>query len=81
VAQVLAKVYGVAIEPEITGRFRKGDVRHCFPDIGKARRLLGYEPAVGFDAGMRELIEWSRKAEAKDKFAEAAAELRKRGLA
>jgi dTDP-L-rhamnose 4-epimerase len=81
VARVLAGVYGVKIEPEITGKFRKGDVRHCYPDISKARRLLGYEPVVRFDAGMRELIEWSRQAEAKDKFEEAARELKKRGLA
>jgi dTDP-L-rhamnose 4-epimerase len=81
VARVLAKLYGVKIEPEICGKFRKGDVRHCYPDIGKARRLLGYGPRVTFDAGMRELIEWSRRAEAKDRFEQAASELRKRGLA
>lgn len=81
VARVLAKLFGVAIEPEIVGKFRKGDVRHCFPDISKAERLLGYKPAVSFDAGMRELIEWSRAAEARDKFEEAARELKKRGLA
>ncbi|MCX7826405.1 MAG: SDR family NAD(P)-dependent oxidoreductase [Verrucomicrobiae bacterium] len=81
VARVLARVYGADIEPEITGRFRKGDVRHCFPDIGKARALLGYEPRVGFDAGMRELAEWSRQTQAKDRFKQAALELKKRGLA
>jgi len=81
VARLLATLYGVKIEPDICGKFRKGDVRHCYPDISRARRLLGYEPRVSFDAGMRELIEWSRRAEAKDKFEEAARELRKRGLA
>lgn len=81
VARLLAKLYGVEIGPEICGKFRKGDVRHCYPDIGKARRLLGYEPRVTFDAGMRELIEWSRQAEAKDRFEQAACELKKRGLA
>ncbi|MCX6901552.1 MAG: GDP-mannose 4,6-dehydratase [Verrucomicrobia bacterium] len=81
VARVLAKLFGVVIEPEITGKFRKGDVRHCFPDVSKAGKLLGYKPAVSFDKGMRELIEWSREAEAKDKFEEAARELKKRGLA
>ena len=81
VARVLAKLFGVVIEPEITGKFRKGDVRHCFPDVSKAGKLLGYKPAISFDEGMRELIEWSREAEAKDKFEEAARELKKRGLA
>ena len=81
VARVLAALYGVEIEAEIVGKFRKGDVRCCYPDIAKARKLLGYEPRVSFDDGMRELIEWSRHAEAKDKFEEAARELKKRGLA
>ena len=34
----LANALGVPIEPEITGECRVGDVRHCFPDIGEARR-------------------------------------------
>ena len=81
VARVLAALYGVEIEADIVGKFRKGDVRCCYPDISKARKLLGYEPRVSFDDGMRELIEWSRRAEAEDKFEEAARELKKRGLA
>jgi len=32
---------------------RAGDVRHTQADIGKARRLLGFEPEVSFDDGMR----------------------------
>ena len=81
IARVLAGLYGVEIEADIVGKFRKGDVRHCFPDISKARKLLNYEPAMSFNEGMRELIEWSRRAEARDKFEEAASELKKRGLA
>ena len=29
-------------------------------DIEKARRLLGYEPTVSFDEGLRKTIEWDR---------------------
>jgi UDP-glucose 4-epimerase len=32
---------------------RPGDVRHSLADIGKAREILGYEPAVDFDEGLR----------------------------
>jgi UDP-glucose 4-epimerase len=32
---------------------RPGDVRHTKADIEKIRRLLGYEPVVDFDEGMR----------------------------
>lgn len=32
--------------------FRAGDVRHSLADIGKAKRLLGYEPAYDVRAGL-----------------------------
>ena len=36
---------------------RKGDVRHSLADITKAQRLLGYEPKVDLEAGLRRTIE------------------------
>lgn len=38
--------------------FRPGDVRHSEADIGKARRLLGYEPTHAIEQGMAEAIPW-----------------------
>ena len=46
------------IAPMITGKYRAGDVRHCFADIGLAREVLGYAPRVEFEIGMAELVEW-----------------------
>jgi nucleoside-diphosphate-sugar epimerase len=43
---------------------RKGDVRDSQADITKARELLGYQPTVSFDEGLRKTIEWYRTAEA-----------------
>jgi UDP-N-acetylglucosamine 4-epimerase len=40
------------------GSFRPGDVRHSLADIGKARRLLGYEPAHRLEHGLAEALEW-----------------------
>ena len=37
---------------------RLGDVRHTHADIRKARVWFGYEPAVDFETGLRETIEW-----------------------
>jgi UDP-glucuronate 4-epimerase len=34
------------------------DVAYTFADIGKARRLLGYDPAVGVGDGVRQFFEW-----------------------
>jgi dTDP-L-rhamnose 4-epimerase len=41
--------------PEITGRFRLGDVRHVTADSTRARAELGWQPAVDFESGMAEL--------------------------
>ncbi len=43
---------------------RKGDVRDSQADITKARELLGYQPTVSFEEGLRKTIEWYRTAEA-----------------
>jgi UDP-glucose 4-epimerase len=37
---------------------RAGDVKHTLADIDKAKRLLGYEPLVGFADGMRHTVAW-----------------------
>jgi len=39
---------------------RAGDVRDSQADISKARRLLGYEPGVGFEEGLRKTVDWYR---------------------
>jgi dTDP-L-rhamnose 4-epimerase len=80
VAEVLTRELDVDLEPEIRNVFRAGDIRHCFADINGARSSLGYEPRVGFDEGMRDLIKWLDEAEAVDRVAEATAALETRGL-
>ena len=40
------------------GDFRAGDVRHSQADIGKAQRLLGYEPSHQIHEGIREALDW-----------------------
>lgn len=68
------------IEPEITRTYRVGDIRHCFADISRARRVLGYEPQMSLDAGLMELAGWLSGREAPDRTADANAELIARGL-
>jgi UDP-N-acetylglucosamine/UDP-N-acetylgalactosamine 4-epimerase len=38
--------------------FRAGDVRHSLADVGKARRLLGYQPTHDVSQGMAEAVAW-----------------------
>jgi nucleoside-diphosphate-sugar epimerase len=40
---------------------RPGDVRHSLADITKARQLLGYEPSVSLEEGLRITVEWFRR--------------------
>lgn len=80
VATRLAGVLGKGIDPEITGNYRVGDIRHCYPDIGCARRVLGYEPAITLERGMCDLAEWLERQTAHDRFSEMHAELSARGL-
>jgi nucleoside-diphosphate-sugar epimerase len=51
---VSAKVDPIYAEP------RAGDVKDSQADISKARRLLGYEPIVGFEEGLAKTVAWYR---------------------
>ena len=74
---MLGKAY---LEPEVTGKYRVGDIRHCFADITLARQVLGYEPRVTLEDGLLELAGWLEGQGAYDRVAEASAELAARGL-
>jgi dTDP-L-rhamnose 4-epimerase len=78
--RIAAAVEKENIEPEITGKYRVGDIRHCFADISKARRILGYEPIVTFDEGLEELAHWLEGEVAIDRVSQAKDELAARGL-
>ncbi|MEM6457867.1 MAG: NAD-dependent epimerase/dehydratase family protein [Planctomycetota bacterium] len=45
------------LQPEHRGE-RAGDVKHSLADLAEAGRLLGYEPVVGFEAGLAETVRW-----------------------
>jgi dTDP-L-rhamnose 4-epimerase len=76
IARTLARLLHKNIAPEILGRYRVGDIRHCFSDVSKIRRILGFEPRRRFDEGMAELIDWVRTARRPvDRSAESLAEL------
>jgi dTDP-L-rhamnose 4-epimerase len=81
VAERLAAILDkTKLEPEITGKYRVGDIRHCFADIRKAKELLGFQPQIGFDEGLTDLAEWLVDQVAIDSVEDAAAALASRGL-
>jgi dTDP-L-rhamnose 4-epimerase len=66
IAHVLARLYHKDIHPVIAGKYRAGDIRHCFADISKIKDKLGFEPKISFKDGMEELAAWGEKEEAVD---------------
>lgn len=68
------------IEPQILHQFRAGDIRHCYADIAKARRLLAFEPRVSLQEGMVDLLAWVEDQTAVDRFAQVEKELTAKAL-
>jgi dTDP-L-rhamnose 4-epimerase len=76
-ARVLGKTH---IAPSVTGKYRVGDIRHCFADISRIRAELGYAPSISFQDGLKELASWLSGQIAEDHVDRATAELESRGL-
>jgi dTDP-L-rhamnose 4-epimerase len=80
IASELAQMLGVNVSHEITGKYRAGDIRHCFADISAASRILGYRPQVRFADGLKELVLWLGSQQAEDRVADAMQRLHVHGL-
>jgi dTDP-L-rhamnose 4-epimerase len=81
VARELAKAMGRNdIEPEIVGKTRVGDIRHCFCDGSLAAERLGFRAEKDFQEGLTELAGWVAEQTADDRVEQARAELEARGL-
>ena len=81
VASMLIDAMGAdGMRPEILGRARSGDIRHCFADIGKARELLGFVPMRRIEDELDEIVDWVAGAGAIDNAHQMRRELEARGL-
>jgi dTDP-L-rhamnose 4-epimerase len=81
VAQSLARAMNKNdVEPEIVGKTRVGDIRHCFCDTSLAQQELGFSAREDFSEGLAELAEWVREQTAEDRVEDARRELEMRGL-
>src|SRR5436305_1331487 len=81
IAEDLARVMNRPnVRPHVIGKYRAGDIRHCFADISHSRNELGFEPRKNFADGLAELAEWLSGQVAEDKVEHAASELERRGL-
>jgi dTDP-L-rhamnose 4-epimerase len=80
VVTLLAKRIGCGEPPDIAGRYRAGDIRHCYADIARIRRDLGYRPAVTLEEGIEDLIPWVQSQHCTDHVHAAVADLERRFL-
>jgi dTDP-L-rhamnose 4-epimerase len=80
VAHHIAAGLGLDIEPEYNGRYRAGDIRHCYADPAYARDVLGFVAERRFEDGIEQLVGWLRDQSAVDRVEDAARELTVRGL-
>ena len=55
----MKKLVGGTVSP-VYADPRRGDVRDSQADISKARELLGYQPIVSFEDGLKKTVEWYR---------------------
>lgn len=81
IAQVLTdSLADRQIEPVIAGQYRRGDIRHCYADIGKIGDRLGFVPRVRFEDGISDLVGWVREQKPADQFGAVDQELRAKDL-
>jgi len=83
-AKTLIKLYSKSnFQPYISNQYRKGDIRHCYADIKRARKLLNFEPSISLEDGLTELAGWAKAHGwgALDLFEKALKELREKNLA
>jgi dTDP-L-rhamnose 4-epimerase len=71
---------GEEVKPDIVNKFREGDIRHCFADISKIEKKLGFKPRVRLKDGIVDLINWVKRQSPEDNVVTAKMELDKRGL-
>jgi dTDP-L-rhamnose 4-epimerase len=80
IADILIKLCKKDIRPVISGKYRAGDIRHCYADITKIKSKLGFSPRIQIEDGLRELVEWGKGRIADDKTDKARAELVRKQL-
>jgi len=79
----LIKLYSKSnLQPYILNEYRKVDIRHCYADIQRARKLLNFEPTNSLEDGLTELAGWARTHDwgTVDLFKKALKELREKHL-
>lgn len=79
--RTLETVIRTEVRPQYLGKFREGDIRHCYADIDKIQKELGFHPQVSLEEGIKDLVNWVTSQKPVDRVTRALQELLRRGLA
>jgi dTDP-L-rhamnose 4-epimerase len=60
IAELISEKLGNLIRPVLVRQYRRGDARHGWADISKARHLLGWVPSLSVEDGFADLCAWLR---------------------
>jgi len=80
VAATLARELGVDITPQLLGRVRVGDIRHCYADPSLAERILGFKACYRLATGVGSLVKWCRGERTADRVEDSLRELSREDL-
>jgi dTDP-L-rhamnose 4-epimerase len=58
IGELISEKLGSRLQPILTRQYRRGDARHGWADISKARRLLAWEPTLSAEDGFADLCLW-----------------------
>lgn len=81
VANLLVETLKGNTQPEVTGKFRLGDIRHCYADMSLASDVLKFQTDVSLESGIAQFARWvNTQPLYEDKLLKANEELKCRGL-
>jgi len=81
VAREIVRFFSGGSQVLVSGAFRKGDIRHNFADLTRARELIGFEPRRRLREGVREFLDWAASQKACTvNYESSLQEMRDRGL-
>jgi len=81
VVQALMKYLEIEVPFEISGMFRKGDIRHNYADITQLRELLHFVPRVPFEEGIKKFVNWVKNQPVvENKYQHSLEEMKDKGL-
>ncbi|HVX44969.1 MAG TPA: NAD-dependent epimerase/dehydratase family protein [Mycobacteriales bacterium] len=80
VARILAQEVAPDIAPEISSRYRKGDIRHCYGDPGRFAAEVGWKATVPLEDGLRGTARWASEHRQPEAIDQMRAELASRSL-